>query len=362
MLQGPKDQPRVAAALFGGQCVLPLAAGSTSKTTYSCDARTLPETRVWGSDEKNLHSLSATAPLRIELRWRCEESSEKTAAGSGVTFKYEPFGRRIEKVSPSSTSIFVYDGDNLVETLNASGSVVAHYAQGQGIDEPLAMERGSTTDYYEADGLGSISSLTASTGSIAQTYTYDSFGNQTASSGSLTNFFRYAAREFDTETNLYYDRARYYDPGASRFISEDPIRFSGGVNFYAYVENRPLYFTDPSGTCPEPNRLKVCAENYYGIGSAATRLGTLMAAAPVPKSWFGLPSALGSGSTTTLPSVFSLGGGTAASGVNLFRIAGRAAGPVAVASVAIDATALALCTSNAPLPNFLYTIAKYDPF
>jgi RHS repeat-associated protein len=330
--------------------------------SYSGEASALPKTRVWGSKPQNLHCSSAIGPLKIELRWGCEESSEKTAVGSGVTFKYDPFGRRIEKISPTTTSIFAYDGDNLVETVNASGGVVARYTQDQDIDEPLAMLRGTTTDYYEQDGLSSVTSLSSSTGTLAQTYTYDSFGNTTNSSGSLTNFFRYTGREFDTETSLYDLRARYYDPSTARFVSEDPIRFSGGINFYAYVENRPLYFIDPLGTCPEPNRLKVCAENYYGIGTAGTRLGTLLAAVPIPKSWFGLPSALGSGGTTTLPSVFSLGAGTAASGANLFRIAGRVAGPVAIASAVIDATALALCTSNAPLPSFLYTIAKYDPF
>ena len=32
---------------------------------------------------------------------------------------------------------------------------------------------------------------------------------------------------------LYYYRARYYDPRLGRFLSEDPIGFWGGVNFYA---------------------------------------------------------------------------------------------------------------------------------
>jgi len=284
------------------------------------------------------------------------------SSGGTVTFEYDPLGRRIEKVSPTFTSIFAYDGDNLIETVNSSGGVVARYTQTKNIDEPLAELRSSTTSYYEADGLGSITSLTSSAGAIANSYTYDSYGNVTASSGSVSNPFQYTGREFDTETGLYYYRARYYDPTVGRFLGEDPIRFSGGINFYAYTGNRPLYFMDPLGTCPEANRFKVCAQNYYGIGTAGTRLGTLLAAAPIPKSWFGLPSALGSGSTTTLPSVLSLGAGTAASGANLLRIAGRVAGPVAVASIVIDATALALCTSNAPLPSFLYTIAKYDPF
>jgi RHS repeat-associated protein len=42
-------------------------------------------------------------------------------------------------------------------------------------------------------------------------------------------------------------RARYYDPTLGRFVSEDPIDFEGGINFYSYVENSPLDFVDPLG-------------------------------------------------------------------------------------------------------------------
>jgi RHS repeat-associated protein len=171
--------------------------------------------------------------------------------GGTVTFKYDSFGRRIEKSSSATTSIYAYDGEALIEETNATGSVVARYAQGQDIDESLALLRGTTTDYYDADGLGSITSLTASSGSVAQSYTYDSFGNTTNSTGSLTNFFRYTAREFDTETNLYEYRARYYDSTGGRFLSEDPIQFDGGINFYAYTANDPVGLIDPSGMTPD---------------------------------------------------------------------------------------------------------------
>jgi RHS repeat-associated protein len=109
------------------------------------------------------------------------------------------------------------------------------------------MQRGGTVDYYEADGLGSITSLTATNGSVAQSYAYDSFGNTTNSSGSVTNFFRYTAREFDTETNIYYYRARYIDPNVGRFLSEDPLRFEQGMNFYGYVRGNAPNLTDPAG-------------------------------------------------------------------------------------------------------------------
>jgi RHS repeat-associated protein len=206
-----------------------------------------PKTRVWGSEPENVHCSSATARLKIELRWGCEESSEKTAVGSGVSFKYDPSGRRIYKSSSSGTSIYAYDGDNLIEETNSVGAVVARYSQGLNIDEPLAMLRSGATSYYQADGLGSLTSLSNTSGALANTYTYDSFGNLTASTGSLTNSFRYTGREFDTETSLYYYRARYYDTQAGRFLSEDPTAFNGGTDFYAYTRNSPISFVDPTG-------------------------------------------------------------------------------------------------------------------
>jgi len=176
--------------------------------------------------------------------------SSVTLPGSGgtVTFKYDPFGRRIYKSSSTGTSVFAYDGDNLIEETNSSGAVVARYSQTQNIDEPLAMLRSGATSYYHADGLGSVTSLSNIAGSLAQTYAYDSFGKQTSSSGSLTNPFQYTARESDTETGLYYYRARYYDPSSGRFWSEDPLRFfSGETNFYTYVEGNPINLLDPHG-------------------------------------------------------------------------------------------------------------------
>jgi len=53
-----------------------------------------------------------------------------------------------------------------------------------------------------------------------------------------------------SETSLYYYRARYYDSASSRFLSEDPITFSGGINFYAYVGNNPVIFLDLDGLSP----------------------------------------------------------------------------------------------------------------
>jgi RHS repeat-associated protein len=173
--------------------------------------------------------------------------------GVGTTaLRYDPFGRRIQKSGPLGTTNYLYDGKNLLEELDGAGSVLARYMQSSGIDKPLAELRSGTVSYYQQDALGSVTSLSNSAGALANTYSYDSFGKLTASTGTLTNPFQYAGREFDPETGIYENRFRYYNQSTGRFISEDPVGFLGGINKYAYVLNMPTNFSDPSGLdCPE---------------------------------------------------------------------------------------------------------------
>jgi len=213
---------------------------STSNASYTYDYNGNPLTRTVGTDTTT-------------YSWDYENRLTSVAlpgSGGTVSFRYDPFARRIYKSSSSSTNIYAYDGDNLIEETNSSGIAVARYSQGLNIDEPLAMLRSSTTTYYHADGLGSVTSLSNGAGSLAQTYGYDSFGKQTSSSGSLTNPLQYTAHEFDTETSLEFSRERYYDPTIGRFISADPLAFEAGPNFYSYISNDPLNYADPFGLSP----------------------------------------------------------------------------------------------------------------
>lgn len=225
--------------------------GVSSYTTNSSNEMTANSNASYSYDSAG-NTLTETDPTgTTTYTWDYENrltSVTLPASAGSVTFKYDFLGRRVYKQAPSATSIFIYDGDNLVETTNSSGSEVASYSQNQGIDDPLSTVEGTSKYYFEGDGLGSVTSLTDASGSLAETYSYDSFGRLTASSGSATNVFQYAAREFDTETGLYFDRARYYDPVSGKFISEDPAGFGAGdPNFYRYVFNQPVAFRDPTG-------------------------------------------------------------------------------------------------------------------
>jgi len=227
--------------------------GVSSYTNNSSNQLTSSSSASYGYDLNGNTLTSVTGSNTTTYTWDFENRlTSVTLPGSGgtVTFKYDPFGRRIKKVTSTTTSVFAYDGDNLVEEANSSGAVVARYSQTQYVDEPLAMLRSASTSYYHADGLGSVTSLSNAAGALAQTYTFDSFGKQTASSGSLTNPFQYTSRELDSETSLYYFRARYFDPNIGRFISEDPLGWDEGPNYYSYVDNSPLVLNDPSGQTP----------------------------------------------------------------------------------------------------------------
>ncbi|MGB7415978.1 MAG: RHS repeat-associated core domain-containing protein, partial [Thermosynechococcaceae cyanobacterium] len=88
-----------------------------------------------------------------------------------------------------------------------------------------------------------------SDGNVLNHISYDSFGNVTGETNPDVDFrFSYTGREFDEETGQYYYRARYFDSGVGRFLSEDTIGFGGGdANLYRYVSNSPVNYTDPSG-------------------------------------------------------------------------------------------------------------------
>jgi len=107
-------------------------------------------------------------------------------------------------------------------------------------------ESGGTVTYYLADHLGSVVQTTDATGAVTLAREYDPYGRLL--SGTAAGGYAYTGREWDPETELYYYRARYYDPVAGRYLSEDPINLAGGdVNLYAYVAANPISFTDPSG-------------------------------------------------------------------------------------------------------------------
>jgi RHS repeat-associated protein len=84
-------------------------------------------------------------------------------------------------------------------------------------------------------------------------------------SDATENPWRYPGQYEDRETGLYYNRFRYYDPEAGRYISEDPIGLRGGLSQYGYVHD-PLWWTDAGGLAGNP--ADATHITYLGIDKA----------------------------------------------------------------------------------------------
>ncbi len=86
--------------------------------------------------------------------------TQATKTGTTAAYKYDPFGRRIEKnVNNGTVTKFVYDGDQVIAEYDGTGALQAKYVYGAGIDEVLTMWRGNQTYYYHYDGLGSVANI-----------------------------------------------------------------------------------------------------------------------------------------------------------------------------------------------------------
>ena len=76
---------------------------------------------------------------------------------------------------------------------------------------------------------------------------YDSFGRCQVQVETVVNNLRFPGQYYDSETDLYYNLNRYYDPTTGRYLRADP--FGDGINLYTYCFNNPLLFIDPEGLC-----------------------------------------------------------------------------------------------------------------
>ena len=72
-------------------------------------------------------------------------------------------------------------------------------------------------------------------------------GGATQTTDPLGQFWGYTGRFSDEETELWYYRARAYDPSRGRFLQRDPAGYSEGPSLYEYAASRPNSARDPSG-------------------------------------------------------------------------------------------------------------------
>ena len=198
-----------------------------------------------------------------------------SSTDNNLEFTYDALQRRISKKHNGILHNYLYDNYNIIAILDENKELIASIIHDENIDSPLSIttyaksqlskdeyntlsqekqvEHDNTlenTYFYHSDNQGSIIALTNIDAKIVESFIYDdAYGIILDHQKTIEtlNPYGYTAQVYDTN-ELYYYKARYYDPTTQRFLSPDPIEFkSGDYNFYRYVNNSPLNFTDPTG-------------------------------------------------------------------------------------------------------------------
>lgn len=214
-----------------------------------------------------------------------------------VGFVYDYQGRRVKKTvytydafipewTETTTRLFVYNGWNLIQELDETGTVQKSYAWGHdlsqslqgagGVGGLLAATDGTATWYYCHDANGNVGQMIhAETGTIAAAYQYDPFGRLTSSSGDRAeeNAFRFSTKYRDNETGFYYYGYRYYDVEMGRWINRDPLDEHGGYNLYTFVVNNPVSLYDFIGLAQVTDNLS-WESPYIYYKDTMTGIGT----------------------------------------------------------------------------------------
>ena len=209
--------------------------------------------------------------------------TSRTSGGITTAYTYDTLNRLIQVSDSANTTAYTYDGsgNRLAKTYNGAktqylreGGQVFCTLDGAGSVKSYnifagvllySLDAAGTMAVYHDDVRGSVTAITDAAQGIVRAYAYDPYGNVIGSSGALAGDVRFVGTHgvLADENGLYHMQARYYDPEAKRFITEDPIGLSGGLNLYGYVGGDPVNAIDPSGLSPDSTSLEAYGNDAW---------------------------------------------------------------------------------------------------
>ena len=147
---------------------------------------------------------------------------------------------RIGKIG-SKNITYEVSGTQILSEKNGTNTTYYLYDES---GSPIGLTYKGTTYYYRKNLQGDVIAIVNSSGTKVVTYTYNAWGKVISITGNMelgvNNPFRYRGYYYDTESGLYYQNSRYYDPVTGRFINADALVDNGagllGYNTYGYVK------------------------------------------------------------------------------------------------------------------------------
>ncbi|MEZ6132743.1 MAG: CARDB domain-containing protein [Planctomycetaceae bacterium] len=173
--------------------------------------------------------------------------------GDTWNYQYDALGNRVASIHNGTRTEFLVDLNiegalaNVVGEYDGANNVIARYTHG--LELVSRIDGSGAAAYYDFDQIGSVVGLTGGGGSLLNEYRYLPFGELLSSTETVANPFRFGGQAgvMSEANGLNFMRARFYSPEQGRFISSDPDGIVGGLNLYAYVQNDPINYTDPTG-------------------------------------------------------------------------------------------------------------------
>lgn len=224
--------------------------GSTNPIEYYYDAS--------GNMQQGVPAgTTSTSQTPADVSYSYDQKSHATHVtkpNSTVSFSYVG-ATQSERKTKSSNGVVSSQYDALgLERDTAFGDVITYLRdnKGQAIGQKVVSGTSTARRYYVRDRLGSVVAITNGQAEVTKRYSYDPYGNMTATgTDDVYQPWRFAQGYFDQETGLYKMGERYYDPLLHRFTQTDPVMGSLGnpiaLNPYLYAGNNPVNFVDPTG-------------------------------------------------------------------------------------------------------------------
>ena len=231
-----------------------LSDGSGSKT-YTANTNQLATANGQTVTRDKAGNITLIRDLSLEWNQAGQLKTVKQGSTQLATYFYDYKGRRSRKVTPTETTIYIYDlWDHLLGEFNGSGNPLRTYIWRD--DIPVAVIQHGTPEkvlYLETDHLNTPIAASDENAKVVWKWESDAFGSTPPNEDpdkdgvKTTINLRFPGQFYDKESGFHYNHHRYYDPQTGRYLSSDPIGLVGGVNTYAYVEGNPLSHTDPLG-------------------------------------------------------------------------------------------------------------------
>lgn len=224
------DGNRTSTTRAGVTTSYPIAANSNKVTSWSYVGGDVYSdgVRTYSRDEfDRLATVYIAAQNVGQYRYDAMDRRVFKSTAQGATyFVYAPSGQLIYEQSPQRTVNYVWLATRLVGISINHGALQSVHTDWLGRPELVTATSSATVAWRASNAV------------YDRKVTLDNIGG--------LNVFL-PGQYYDSESNLYYNRHRYYDAGTGRYVQSDPIGLRGGINTYAYVNGNPVTNVDPEG-------------------------------------------------------------------------------------------------------------------